>query len=467
MTATLVRRERALGAVALLAITAGAFLFGYGVTLVAGRFDGLAPLAVVGLPLLPVWAAAVFFDPRVGVASVILLAPVGARQVPGLPVDLVQVAIVGVAVIVVLRQVVEGRPLLPVPAPLGWGVALLAWSLVALPSAIDGSLALRSVGALAGELLFAAVIVAACRTRHDVRVVVAVFVGTAFVAAVQAPGDTAGLGAAYGGAIVEGRANSFFTEPNQLGTYCMLALLAAIGLVLSARTRRARLAGYGVAGVIALGLLFSFSRGSWIGFSFGLLVLLFLLPEARRALAVIGIPLVVFAFVLGSFAPANPQVVVVGERLKSIVGERNPYDDRPSIWAEARREIVDDPITGEGPGNFPVASERATSESRSTFATHAHNLLLTWAAEAGLPAAILIVAFAVHVGAWVRRVGRRARHLGRPRDAQLIGGLAAAGAAVLGQGIVDYTMRNSVIHTAVFTVVGCLLAALVVEEAPA
>lgn len=466
MTATAVAlRRRALGGAALVAIAAGSFVFGYGVSLVAARFGSLAPLAAVGLPLLPVWLVAVFLDPRIGVASVILLAPVGTEQVPGLPIDLVQVAIVGVAVVVTLRQVAEGRPLLPVPAPLGWVVALLAWSLVALPSAIDGSLALRGVGALAGELLFAAVIVAACRTSHDVRVVVAVFVGAAFVAAVQAPGDTAGLGIAYGGSIVEGRANSFFTEPNQLGTFCMLALLAAIGLVLSARTRRARLVGYGVAGVIALGLLFSFSRGSWIGFSFGLLVLLVMLPEARRALAVIGIPLVVFAFVLGSFAPSNPQVVVVGERLKSIVGERNPYDDRPSIWAEARREIVADPLTGEGPGNFPVASERATSESRSTFATHAHNLLLTYAAEAGLPAAAFIVGFGAHVGMLVRRVGRRLRQLGRARDAQLIGGLAAAGAAILGQGIVDYTLRNSVIHTAAFTVVGCLLAALVAEDA--
>lgn len=459
------RREQALGTLGLFAIVAGAFGFGYALSFVAARFEGLAPLAVVALPLLPVWAIAVFFDPRIGVASVILLAPVGARQVPGLPVDLVQVAIAAVAVMVVLRRVADGRTLLPAPKPLWWVVALLAWSLLALPSAVDGSLAIRTVVALTGELVFAAVIVAACRTRHDVRVVVAVFVGTAFVAAVQAPADTAGLSAAYGGSVVQGRANAFFTEPNQLGTFCMLAVLAAIGLALSARTRRARLAGYGVAGVIALGLLFSFSRGSWVGFSFGLLVLLVLLPEARRALAVIGIPLVAFAFVLGSFAPSNPQVVVIGERLRSIVGERNPYDDRPSIWAEGRREVVADPLTGQGPGNFPVASERATSESRSTFATHAHNLLLTYAAEAGLPAAAFIVGLGVHVGMLVRRVGRHLRLVGRPRDAQLVGGLAAAGAAILGQGIVDYTFRNSVIHTAAFTVIGCLVAALVAEDA--
>ena len=464
MTAVLFRRERVFNAFTVAGIVSAAFVFGFAVALVAARFGSAAPLAVVLLPLLPVWAVAVFFDPRIGVASVILLAPVGARPVAGLPVDLVQVVIVGVAVIVVLRRVAEGRSLLPTPAPLWWLVGLLGWSLVALPSAIDGSFAIRAVGAFAGELLFASVIVAACPTRHDVRVVLAVFVGVAAVAALQAPGDARQLGAAYGGAIVEGRARAFFTEPNQLGTFCMLAVLVAIGLVLSARTYRARLFGYGIAALIALGLLLSFSRGSWIGFTTGLLVLLATLPEARRALVLIGIPLVVLAFVLGSFAPTTPQVVVVGERLKSITGERNPYDDRPSIWAEARREIEVDPWTGEGPGNFPVASERATSESRATFATHAHNLLLTWAAEGGIPSALLIVGFGVHVAAVVRRVGRRARRRGLPRDAQLIGGLAAAGTAVFGQGIVDYTLRNSVIHTAVFTVVGCLLAATVAED---
>lgn len=465
MTAVALRhRERALGILGLLVVTAGAFVFGYALTYVAGRFDGLAPLAVVALPLLPVWAIAVFFDPRIGIATVILMAPVGTRQVPGLPVDLVQVAIVAVAVIVVLRRVAEGRTLLPVPTPLWWGVALLAWSLVALPSAIDGSLATRAVAALAGELVFASVIVAACRSRHDVRVVIAVFVGTAFAAAAQAPTDTANLRAAYGGAIVEGRADTFFTEPNQLGTFCMLAGLVAIGLALGARTRRGRLASIGVSAVIGMGLLLSFSRGSWVGFAAGLLVLLVALPEARRTLAAVAVPLLLLAFVIGSFAPTNPQVVVVGERLRSITGERNPYDDRPTIWAEARREIVDDPLTGEGPGNFPVASTRATSESRSTFAVHAHSLLLTWGAEAGLPAVALILGFAGHLAVRVRGVARKARGAGRHRDTQLLIGLGAAGAAVLGQGLVDYTLRNSVVHTAVFLVVGCLLAVLRVER---
>jgi O-antigen ligase len=451
----MVRRPRVIGAATMVLLTASAFAFGYAISLVASRFGSLMPLAVIAIPLLPAWAVAVFLDPRIGVGTVIILAPVGTRQVPGLPVDLIQLAIVGVGAIVVLRRTAEGRTPLPLPTPLWWVVALLGWSLVALPSALDGRVGMRAVSALAGELLFATIVVAACRNRHDVRVVLAVFVGIAFVGALQAPADARNLHSAFGASVVEGRASSFFTEPNQLGTFCMLSALVALGIALSARTRRGRLVGLGLSGMIGVGLLLSFSRGSWIGFTAGMVVLVVALSEARRLLIAVGIPFILVAFLIGSFAPTNPQVVVVGQRLKSITGERNPYDDRPSIWAEARREIEADPLTGEGPGNFPVASERATSESRSTYAFHAHNLLLTWGAEDGLPAVACILGFAVHLVTRVRRAARVAPR----RDLPLLFGLAAAGVAVLGQGVVDYTLRNSVVYTAVFTVLACLVVA--------
>ena len=163
------------------------------------------------------------------------------------------------------------------------------------------------------------------------------------------------------------------------------------------------------------------------------------------------------AAALGNFAPTRPQVEILGERLQSIVGEKNPYDSRPDIWREAVREIVDSPVTGQGPGNFRVTSAQASSESRTASARHAHSFLLTWAVESGIPAALLLIALTAHVIVLVRRARRRAVLEGRRQELGLLAGLAAAMTGVIGQGLIDYTLAHPSIFTTVIVVLGCLL----------
>src|SRR5207302_2620905 len=115
----------------------------------------------------------------------------------------------------------------------------------------------------------------------------------------------------------------------------------------------------------------------------------------------------------------------------------------------------------------PVVSVQATSENRPTYADHAHNILLTFAAEEGVPAALFLVALSIHLGFVTSRARRRLTRARRPADAAVVSGLAAALLAVMGQGLVDYTLRNSVILTTVFLVIG-LLAAMgrLADQAP-
>jgi O-antigen ligase len=164
------------------------------------------------------------------------------------------------------------------------------------------------------------------------------------------------------------------------------------------------------------------------------------------------------AFVIGSFAPSSPEVQIVSQRARSIVGERNPYDDRPNIWAEGRRETLDDPWTGQGPGSFPIVAARSGSQTVTFYPEHAHNLLLTFAAEIGLPGVVFALGFVVAVGSKVRTALRRARAAGRHRDAALVACLAAAMVAILAQGLIDYSLRSAVIFTTVTGVLGALLA---------
>jgi hypothetical protein len=86
-------------------------------------------------------------------------------------------------------------------------------------------------------------------------------------------------------------------------------------------------------------------------------------------------------------------------------------------------------------------------------------VLLTVAAEAGTPAVLLLVGFTLSVGVVALRAIRRLRAWERPRDAALVAGLAAALMMVVGQGLVDFTLRNPIIIVVVWSVLGLLLAA--------
>jgi O-antigen ligase len=152
---------------------------------------------------------------------------------------------------------------------------------------------------------------------------------------------------------------------------------------------------------------------------------------------------------------------VVGERLSTLARPANPLDDRPAIYREAGRQIRDDPWTGQGPGNFPVASARAVSQARTVGAYHAHNVLLTVASETGIPAAILLVALTLMLG---RTVVRASRNLADPRDRALIAGVGSGLFVHVGHGLFDFNLRQAVVLFVTASLVGVVLVARRVLE---
>jgi O-antigen ligase len=421
-----------------------------------GVVTGGGPALVVILPLLVLGASLVLRDPRLGVIAVFLSLPIGFSGVPGLPIQLVEAAVVGAAVLVALHRIGVGLPPLSWAAPLGWVLALICWLLILYPSAIDSELASRQTAQIVGGLLFACTVLAAVPRARDVRMVMAVFVGVAALIAALSIGTVQNLQSRFGGSYVQGRATGIFSEGNQLGALCSLAALVAIGLTMTARRPATRVAGIVSTATLVVSMLLSLSRGSWIGFVVGVLVLAVMVRRARRALLIGIVPLLVVAALAGALAPSSPAVTVVSQRLGSTLGERNPYDKRPAIWAEALREIRTKPLTGVGAGGFPKASARVGSKAETVAAEHAHDVLLTWAAEAGILAALMIIGFGVHVVVVVRHAARRLRR-DRRRDHELLASLAAAAAAVAGQGVVDYVLRSSVVFFAMWGVLGALL----------
>lgn len=409
----------------------------------------LLAVAVAGLAR-PIWAIALVF------AAI----PIGAVEVGPLGIPAIQVAVLGCAALAMLGRVNAGLAPLPWPPVMWWAAALVGVALLETPLAINPDAAVRQVAQLVTGVLIALAIVAAVRRMRDLRWLIGalLLVGTA-VCLIALPG-AGQLRPRYGAAVVENRAQGLFTEPNQLGSFSALLVFLACALWLGGRSGRAR-TGAGLAALIAVATLaVSLSRGSWLGAATGSVVLLATLPMARRRLLLLAPAGVAALLALVALQPDIPQLDVIGQRLQTLADPTgSPWDDRPGIYREAWSQVQDRPLTGFGPGGFPVASARAESEVRTIGAYHAHNVLLTVAAEAGIPAVVLLVGFTLSVGVVALRAIRCLRSRDRPRDAALVACLAAALMVVVGQGLVDFTLRNPIIVVVVWSVLGLLLAA--------
>ena len=435
---------------------------GAGLIHVSTALNKPAPVVLLVLVLLPTVALATFSSPKVAVAAVFAAFIAGSSPT--------KAAIFFFATLVVLSRIAVGKTPIAWSPTLWWAVALFSWTLFSLGSAIEPVRATKALAVLFAGILFATMVLAACRTMNEVRWVLGAFVLLATVLVAKALTNVGQLQAiGGGGATVANRLKGSFGSPNQLGSFCDLGAFVAVGLAFGARTRLARAGATISLAILLAGLTFSLSRGAWIGAVLALAYLLLALREARVVAIAIGLPLIVVAWLIGSFAPGNTQVQVITKRVGALTFA-SPYDDRHQIWAEAIREMKAKPLVGYGPGDFPVSSLRTGSETSSVYALHAHNIWLTWGAETGIPAVLIIFGLTGAVGFAARRASRGANKSGDREDRAIVAGLTAALITVIGQGLVDYTLGNLIIFVAMWGLVGAVLVtrreAYVVLESP-
>ena len=449
--------RRALGLGNELSLAAGALVTGAVGAAIAARFGSAAPVALLVSAAVAAVVVLTLHDPRNAVLAVFATFPV-ANLATGLPfLQATEATTLGLAVVVALAMMAQGETPLGWAPQLVWPVGLVAWALVAVPTAIDETLALKQVAQLVAGLVFASVVVRTCRSSTDVRRILAGLVAVGVViTAVGLAGGAKQLRPEFQGAAVHGRLHATFSQPNQLGAFAAIAALAALSLAVSARTNRGRNAALGAFLLILPGLLLSLSRGGWVGFGVGLCALIVAVGHARGIVAALIVPLALVIVLLASSAPFGADFSVVKLRAEALT-VRSPYDRRNVIYAEAWREIRNHPWTGVGPGGFPVASTRHISEAETVRPFHAHNLFLTWAAECGLPAAAIIAAFTLALAAAVRRAARAAARRGDEADRALALGLGAVLLGVLAQGMVDYVFRNGVLFLSLWAIIASLL----------
>jgi len=442
-------------------VAAGSFALGVALVVLANVVGGaLGPAVILAIPIVVVAVLAIGSAPWVAPAIVFMAFPVAYVEIPvagHLQVRLVEVAVAAVTGLVVLHRLNAKRTPLPWSPEMWWGLLFLMWMVVATPSALNGAEAIKQdIDVIAG-FLFALTVLASCPTMEDLRRTLGVLLAVgAGLGAIGLRGISS-LRATFAGQVGINRAHGVFAHPNDLALFTAMLLMVAIGIALGARSRLVRVFASLTALISLVALAASLSRGAWFGTAAGTVALVVLLPVARRAVTRVALPLfALVALVVGLVLPSPPpQVLVVRERIGTITKPfEDPYDQRPAIWAEAIREIKEDPWTGQGPASFPLASALSGSLSQTVGAEHAHDTLLTVAAETGLPNVLFLIGLTLAVGLTLFRSVRALRDTD---DAPLVAGAGAALVALVGQGLVDFTLRNPLLLFLSWTLVGVVL----------
>lgn len=426
----------------------------------------------VGLAGLLVFAGVVL-RPLIGMMLVPAAVVIGNRPLPFVPGGLqgVHLALGVVAAGVLVHLLLFARPRLRMPG------RAVRWCYLAIASFLAVSVISGFLGETPGvsmnlNITLVAVAVGVCLVpvvvtdTRDLRLMVTAFVVTSIGATAPVLGQLGGVAVQRGGTVVDNRPSGAFVDPNELGFYSVIVLALALTLVCARAERWATWLGALGALFAAIGLVMSFSRGSWSGFAVAL-VLLLLSSMRGRLLGAIGIGAAVMTLV-GLAAPSVIPWSSVGERFASLFsGASNPYDVRPLIWSSAFDDFVHHPLLGVGPGAFPEVSSRAPQALWNYPVVHAHNGVLTVAAESGILglATALWVAVAIAVAVFV--AWRRYRAVGDLVQARLSYGIFAALAGVAACLMIDYALRNPLVMMSLWFLVGLAMAARNVAPDPA
>jgi O-antigen ligase len=253
------------------------------------------------------------------------------------------------------------------------------------------------------------------------------------------------------GETASGRASGSFGHPNTLATFEALALPAALALGI-AGPKALRPFALTAFAVIFAGLALSLSRGGLLAVAGALGVMLAWAPF-RRTVIVAGLVVAVLAAAGGNPLGEAEQAQLLSERLGSIRYSAEGVDPRFRVWETTPEIIADYPLFGIGENAFERIAPRYNllyGNSETTF-LHAHNIALTIAAELGLFGLAALVWFVVALVRVLVLGYRRSPPGGRG----ILLAVVAAFVAVAVQGLVDYTLRSSVLVGVIFVLAAC------------
>lgn len=249
------------------------------------------------------------------------------------------------------------------------------------------------------------------------------------------------------------RFGGIFGQPNLLGGFLALAIPSMVALAASERVWWRRLSGSLLVMAAMAGLVFTYSRGAWLGTGVGLLILL---PVLGRGFWLI-LGVVLLGPVLVGMVTSADAVLA---RLDSIAaaGSDPALMERLEIWGMAFRLVAEHPLLGVGLGNFQAAYGRLMVPDLPLLTyplelpEHAHNLFLNLAVEVGL---VGVSAFAWLLAVAFLRV-QQIRRFADWRVGVWSMGLAAGLVAISVQALVDVVVYQGFVAILFFTYLGVI-----------
>ncbi len=231
---------------------------------------------------------------------------------------------------------------------------------------------------------------------------------------------------------IAGRVVSTFENPNVLAEYLIMIIPLAAAMFIITKNPRAKLI-LGFCTVASCGcLIYTWSRGAWLGFIIGMLI--FLIMYHRNTLTALlfglfGVPFLPFVL---------PDSII--QRFTSIGDMRDTSTAyRVHIWKAVTNMIGDYWQTGVGIGEAsfkPIYSLYALSGIES--APHSHNLYLQIAVELGI---VGLAVFLLMLFVWAQSC--LTFHKNETRPEKLLSAAVFCGIlAVLAQGATDYIWYN-------------------------
>jgi O-antigen ligase len=351
----------------LLAVVLGVALSRYPPTLGLAAAAGIALVAVLALALTSQQAAAALGFALLGV---VFFEPA--------PTDLVFFVVVAVALVTGRFRVRR------VPAPVvGIIGAFLALNLLSAVEVVDVPRALTFFATTLYVAVLGIWITGWLTTRRRAKIAA----GGYLVAAVTAAG--LGLLALFlpvpgrDFIVAEGRVMALFKDPNVFGPFVIPTALILVEEILSPRLFRLRVVLKGLLLlVLALGVLFSYSRGAWANLAAGVAMVLLVLAlrrgGGRKVMLAFSLVLVAGVLVLGTVAVSG-SADFVAER-----AHIQSYDsDRFGAWVAGLEPAQRYPF-GVGPGQF-----------ESIASISAHSTYVRAVAEQGLPGLVAISALMI------------------------------------------------------------------------
>ena len=415
------------------------------VTVFAGSIPLFGPVpALTMVPALVALVAMVRY-PVVAVLIPLVVAPVAFTPIPGAAgLRVIHVAVAtavgGVALGYFTRRL-SVRP----PAVLGWAAAFVACFAVGTMTSVDPAQSLRSsLNHLLGLALAASAAVVVRQTPANLTWVLRGWVVAASVVVVPALPAALTATDRFAGALIEGRVQGVFSQPNDFGEFGMFAVVMAWALFAGSTTATDRTLAI-VGGVVgAAGVAVSFSRGTWMGLVAVVVVAVVLAPRLLGPVVVVlttSLPVALLGVVTGT-----PPFTALSGRLAAMVsGPQNPEDDRSVIHEQAWRLFLDNPVTGTGPGTFPSGAFEPGAELVRRPYLHAHSALLTGASELGIVGVLGLLGFTVALGFVVLRTRRVLLSSGRfsaEPESSRVAILAAGLMGVAVHGLVDFVYTN-------------------------